>query len=146
MDSSLQLGNENLSEEVKRRVPGPLTQFQRNFIQTVTLLRKLPTRVLHCKKPRAAVAFLRLDREAMKSLTEEDTDDFLLSKVRTNAGLFHTALLSLHPLPRNCDPERISLPLMICEMLRHQTPTPQVYLGTVCNSFLSVWLWCPDAW
>ncbi|XP_005389094.1 PREDICTED: protein mab-21-like 3 [Chinchilla lanigera] len=81
MDSPLQLGNENLSEEVKRQVPSPLTQFQRNFIQTVTLLRKLPARVLHCKKPRAAVTLLRIDQEAVKSLTEEDAEDFLLSKV-----------------------------------------------------------------
>ncbi|XP_004853855.1 protein mab-21-like 3 [Heterocephalus glaber] len=81
MDSPLQLGNENLSEEIKRQVPGPFTQFQRNFIQTVTLLGKLPTRVLHCKKPHAAVALLRIDQEAMKSLTADDEEDFLLSKV-----------------------------------------------------------------
>ncbi|XP_004641777.1 protein mab-21-like 3 [Octodon degus] len=81
MDSQLQLGNETLSEDAKRHVPGRLAQLQRNFVQTVALLRKMPARVLHCRKPRAAAALLGIDREAAKSLTEEDAEDFLLSKV-----------------------------------------------------------------
>lgn len=76
-------GKEKCSEQARRgQVSGPCSQFQRSFIQRVTLLGRLPTSfVLHGEKKQKVAALLGIDQDTMKSLPEGDLQDCLLSKV-----------------------------------------------------------------
>jgi hypothetical protein len=91
-DEFFHAGKENCSEQARRsQVSGPRSQFQRSFIQRVTLLGKLPTRfVLHRERKQKVAAILGVDQEAMKSLPEGDLDHCLLSKVSQGWPLLGT--------------------------------------------------------
>lgn len=97
-DEFSQVVKENCSEQARRsQVSGSCSQFQRSFIQRVTLLGKLPTSfVLHREKKQKVAAILGIDQEAMKSLPEGDLQDCLLSKV-SQARLSWAHPLPLHP-------------------------------------------------
>ncbi|XP_051021421.1 protein mab-21-like 3 [Acomys russatus] len=82
-DGFSQVGKENRSEQARRGpASDPCSQFQRSFLQRVTVLSKLPTSfVLHREKKQKVAAILGIDQDAMKSLPEGDLADGLLSKV-----------------------------------------------------------------
>uniref|UniRef100_A0A8C5LFU2 Mab-21-like 3 n=1 Tax=Jaculus jaculus TaxID=51337 RepID=A0A8C5LFU2_JACJA len=82
-DQSSQVGKENFSAASARGpVSGPCPQFQQSFMQRVMLVGKLPTSlVFHREKSPKVATLLGIGKETMKSLTEGDLDDCLLSKV-----------------------------------------------------------------
>lgn len=91
-DGFAHVGKENCSEPARRgQVSGPCSQFQRSFIQRVTLLGRLPTSfVLHREKKQKVAAILGIDQDTMKSLPEGDLQDCLLSKVSRGWPLLGT--------------------------------------------------------
>uniref|UniRef100_A0A8C0WT57 Protein mab-21-like 3 n=1 Tax=Castor canadensis TaxID=51338 RepID=A0A8C0WT57_CASCN len=81
-DGFSQSGKKKLREELRSQASGPCTHFQRNFILRGTIFGKLSTSVvLHCESPQEVAAVVRIEQEAMKSLTEGDIEECLLNKV-----------------------------------------------------------------